>query len=204
MNARGTAVRAAIAAVAVAVTVALSGCTATALQSQYTQGDNKGYIAGSGVTEWNPSQRQDPIDFSGPTETGTTFDSTAYTGKVIVVNFWYAGCPPCRLEATALEKAYKQYASKGVVFIGVNTRDGQAASQAYESTFGVTYPSILDANSGHVQLAFAGVYQPNATPTTLILDRTGRALGRMEGPVSLQQSTLDTLISTALSETGAS
>jgi thiol-disulfide isomerase/thioredoxin len=184
---------------AIALT-ALSGCTATALQQQYQAGDSKGYIAGSGVTEIKPADRNEPVSFSGATEQGSQFSTAEHAGDVIVVNFWYAGCPPCRLEAKALQKLSTQYAGKGVDFIGVNTRDDKASAVSYDEHFGVTYPSILDAQDGKVQLAFSGTYRPNATPTTLILDKQGRVAARIEGPVNDQPSTVSTLIDAALAE----
>lgn len=192
------------AAAALALAAVLSGCTATGLQQQYQAGDSKGYIAGSGVTEVKPADRKDPIEFKGALDNGSTFDSAAHKGDVIVVNFWYAGCPPCRLEAKDLQKISKQFAGQGVDFIGVNTRDGIAASTSFDKKFGVTYPSILDASTGAAQLAFSGSYRPNATPTTLVLDKTGRVSARIEGPISDQPSTLVSLIQTALDENAAS
>jgi thiol-disulfide isomerase/thioredoxin len=179
---------------------ALSGCTATALQQQYQDGDDKGYIAGSGVTEIKPAQRAKPVTFSGPTDDGSTFSSAAHRGDVVVVNFWYAGCPPCRLEATELQKISTEFAGQGVDFVGVNTRDDAATSASYDKRFGVGYPSILDADAGKVQLAFSGAYRPNATPTTIVLDKQGRVAARIEGPITDQPSTLETLIRSALGE----
>lgn len=194
---------AASALAAVLALAALSGCTATALQQQYTNGDNKGYIAGSGVTAVAPAQRKAPVVFSGTTEDGTAFSSKAHLGQVVVVNFWYAQCPPCRLEAKQMQQINAKYAPKGVVFIGVNTRDDAPSAHSFDTTFGVTYPSILDADTGKVQLAFSGAYRPNSTPTTIVLDKQGRVSARIEGAINDQPSTLDSLIDTALAEGGS-
>jgi peroxiredoxin len=196
---RGGRLVASVAAACLAV-AALSGCTATALQQQYQDSDNKGYISGSGVTEIKPAQRKQAISFTGPTDDGSTYSSSAHRGDVVVVNFWYAGCPPCRLEAKALEKISTEFSGQGVDFIGINTRDDAATSKSYDSRFGVTYPSILDADSGKAQLAFSGAYRPNATPTTIVLDKQGRVAARVEGPINDQPSTLETLIRSALGE----
>lgn len=185
---------------ALAAGALLSGCANDQLAQQYTSGDDKNYIAGSGVTELKPSERGKPIDFSGKTDDGTTVSSVADRGDVIVVNFWYAGCPPCRAEADDLEKIYAQYKGKGVQFIGVNTRDDAAQAHTFDVTHGVTYPSILDADGGAVQLAFSGAMRPNATPTTLVLDKQGRISARIAGSIDDQPSTLTTLIDSALAE----
>jgi cytochrome c biogenesis protein CcmG, thiol:disulfide interchange protein DsbE len=40
---------------------------------------------------------------------GQTFDLGAARGKAVVVNFWAAGCPPCREEMPALDAFYRRY-----------------------------------------------------------------------------------------------
>jgi peroxiredoxin len=198
--------RATTAAVAALAAVALlGGCANSDLQKQYNAGVDKNYIAAaSGVTELTPSQRGKPVDFSGSTEDGTAVSAQQYRGDVVVVNFWYAGCPPCRAEASDLAQIFTQYKGKGVQFIGVNTRDSAATTQAFDAEFKVTYPSILDADGGAVQLAFSGSMRPNATPTTFVLDKQGRIAARIEGDVAAQPSTLTTLITTSLAESASS
>jgi thiol-disulfide isomerase/thioredoxin len=199
MATRTRGARLALLGAAVAVVLALAGCSSNdGVAAQFASGDGKGYISGTGVTELKSSQRGKPITFSGTTEDGSSFSSADEKGKVLVVNFWYAACGPCRVEAKSLQKINEQFAGKDVVFVGVNTRDSADTVKTYDTTFGVTYPSILDVNGGAVQLAFSGSMRPNATPTTLVLDPQGRVAARMEGPVSDQPSTLVTLIDDAL------
>jgi thiol-disulfide isomerase/thioredoxin len=188
----------AVVTAALAVGALLAGCSNDELAKQYTSGEDKNYIAGSGVTELKPADRGKPIDFSGTTEDGSTFSSSSARGDVLVVNFWYAGCPPCRAEASDLTQIAGQYASKGVRFIGVNTRDDAATAKSFDSTFKVSYPSILDVDGGAVQLAFSGSMRPNATPTTFVIDKQGRIAARIAGDVAAQPSTLTTLIDSTL------
>jgi peroxiredoxin len=185
-------------ALALAGVLLLAGCSSDPLAQQYLSGSGKGYIAGSGVTEVAPSHRAAPVDFSGPTAEGGTFTSRSQRGKVLVVNFWYADCAPCRTEARDLEKISRQFADRPVQFIGVNTENQPVTIRTFDKSFGVTYPSIVDVNDGGVQLAFSGRIRPNATPTTLVLDREGRIASRIEGPIDAQPSTLVTLIKSAL------
>lgn len=190
-----------LAGASVALAAVLSGCTLTSLQQNYQNDPNAGYVQGqTGITAVQPAQRKAPVEFSGPTQDGSAFDSKDELGKVVVVNFWYDACPGCRIEAADLQSVYAQYKKKGVVFIGINTRDDPATIDAYDSTFGVGYSSIVDAASGSAQLAFSGSYRPNATPTTMILDREGRVAARIEAPVRGQLSNLTTLIDSALAE----
>lgn len=194
--------RLAIASILVAGALLLTGCSQSndSLATQYKDGGSKNYIAGNGsITEITLKNRGKPIEFSGTTENGQKVDSADYAGQVVVVNFWYAGCPPCRSEATELESLYKKYQGKGVDFLGVDIYDSADTVIAFEKSFGITYPSVLDRATGSVLLAFSGSVPPKATPTTIVLDKKGRVAARILGPVQ-SPSILDSLIQTALAE----
>jgi thiol-disulfide isomerase/thioredoxin len=113
------------------------------------------------------------------------------------VNFWYAGCAPCRAEAADLESISQGFSGDGATFIGVNVRDQAATAQAFDDKYGVSYSSIMDLESGAVQLAFAGKVPPNAVPTTLVLDKqhrvAARILGQLQSPSILETIVRDTL-----------
>ena len=95
---------------------------------------------------------------------------------------WASWCAPCRSEATALSNVYAQFAHKEVSFIGINTRDSNAAALAFTKRFATGYPSLQDAD-GVLTLAF-GNLGPSATPSTIILDRKHRVAARILGPVT--------------------
>jgi len=174
-------------ATAVALALTLGACAGSGdeLASQYREGTGLVYISGDGaLTIIAPDSRATPVEFGGSTDLGDTFTSADYAGNVIVVNFWYAGCPPCRLEAADLEAVYQQFKDQGVVFIGVNIMDQAPTALTFAKEFGVTYPSLLDANDGAVRLAFSGQIAPNAVPTTLVLDKDARVAGRISGLLS--------------------
>jgi thiol-disulfide isomerase/thioredoxin len=186
-------------AVALACALLLSGCASDPLADQYRAGSGKNYIAGDGsVTEIVPENRSDAVVFEGVDESGGTISSRELLGEVIVVNFWYAGCAPCRAEAPVLEEAFEDSASTGVAFVGVNVRDQAETAQTFNAEFGVTYSSIIDTN-GQAQLAFATNVPPNAVPTTLVLDRQGRVAARILGQLK-NASILTTIISDVAAE----
>lgn len=195
--------RAGLAAGLAVVALLLAGCTNDPLAEQYLQGSNKGYISGDGtVTEIDEADRSAPIEFEGVDENGDPISSSDYAGQVLVLNFWYAGCAPCRAEAPDLEKLNTQFAGQGASFLGVNVRDQAATARSFAETYGVSYPSIVDTD-GAMQYAFAGTVAPNAVPTTLVLDTEGRVAARILGRVS-DPSILDTLITDSLGTTPAS
>jgi peroxiredoxin len=186
---------------AAAIALSLTGCSSDPLADQYREGSNKNYIAGDGsVTEIVLENRGEPITFTGTTETGETVSSADYLGNVLVVNFWYAGCAPCRAEAPDLEQVYTETAPQGVNFLGVNVRDQAATAISFNERFGITFPSIMDQD-GKAQLAFSSQVPPNAVPTTLILDAQGRVAARILGQIK-DASILSTLIRDVAAETG--
>jgi thiol-disulfide isomerase/thioredoxin len=189
--------RPALIAVLVATALLVAGCAET--PSALISAGNGATTIGNTITEIKPDSRGKPVTFGGPLGDGSTADSRTWLGSPMVVNFWYASCPPCRVEAPDLVALDKTYSPQGVVFVGVNVRDEAATAGVFETTFKIPYSSILDARKGAVQLAFAGQIAPDAVPTTLVLDRQGRVAARIIGKIPAR-SILSTLISDVLNE----
>lgn len=190
-------------ALSLAGLVGLAGCSSGGndLAKQWQESSDKGYVAGDGSSmSLAPSERTDPVEYTGETETGDVFGSKDTLGSVTVVNFWYAGCAPCRFEAPDLVAAYDEFSPQGVKFLGVNTRDQVAQATQFSEEFGIEYPSIMDSPGGRtVQKAFAGQVPLNAVPTTLVLDTEGRVAHRVLGMLA-GESQLRTLINETLEE----
>ncbi|MGF3056060.1 TlpA family protein disulfide reductase [Microbacterium sp. YY-01] len=196
-------VRAALAvALAAVLTVGIAACTQDPATQQYLEGDNKGYIGASGlrVEEIAEADRGSTVDFGGVLEDGSDFRSEEHAGNVLVVNFWYAACGPCRVEAKDLEAVWQEYSDDDVTFVGINTYDQADTARAFADEYGVTYPSIIDVNTGDAKLAFAAATPIQATPTTLVLDRDGRVAARIIGQLQ-EASILSTLVKDLLAET---
>jgi thiol-disulfide isomerase/thioredoxin len=191
----------ALPAAAAATALLLSGCTTNdSLAQQYRSGSGQNYIAGDGtVSEFTAGNRGDAVSFQGVLTDGTPVSSKDYAGEVLVVNFWYAGCPPCRVEAPDLEALSQKYKADGVGFLGVNLYDTASTAESFEKEKGVTYPSVLDRDTGSVLLAFSKTVPPKATPTTLVIDKKGRVSARILGAIP-DRSILDSLISDAVAE----
>jgi len=179
--------------------MSLIGCTQDPLAQQYQAGVNKNYIAGDGtVTEFAIDQRPGFEPWTGVTESSFGLDSAALEGKVVVMNWWYAACAPCRAEAPDLVALYDEFNPQGVEFVGVNVRDSAATALAFDRNFGIEFPSVMDQLSGNVSVAFTGVVSAAAVPTTIVIDKEGRISARILGRIDA--GILSTLIETVLSE----
>ncbi|MFT4122205.1 MAG: TlpA disulfide reductase family protein [Microbacteriaceae bacterium] len=161
----------------------LAGCSADdGGVADYADSGDGGYVQVSQSSSWyEPDGRGAAVDFTATEADGTTVSTAELRGQVVVLNFWYAGCPPCRSEAPTLAEVANEYTEGTVTFLGVNVRDDAATVEAFETSFEVPYPSVLDADSGDVQLALAETVPANATPATIVLDTRGRVAARMLG-----------------------
>lgn len=187
-------------AAAALVVVALAGCTSDPLADQYASGSGQGYVSGDGAYTEIPAAGRGPvIEYSGTTENGDTVSNEDFAGQVHVINFWYAGCAPCRLEAKDLKAVSEAYTD--VPFLGVNIYDTADNAITFEKKYEISYPSIIDVQTNSVQLAFAGqgAVAPNAVPTTLIIDRDGRVAGRISGLIQ-DKSILTAMIDKVVAE----
>ena len=185
-----------------ALLLALAGCTSGGgISGEYNGSGDGDYASGDGTTQfWAPENRGDPIEFEGVTEDGDRVGSADLLGSVVLVNFWYAGCGPCRTEADDLNDLHGAYADRGVVFLGVNTRDDAATARSFEAEHEVEYASILDVSDAAVTLAFATPAPPSTTPTTFLLDREGRVAARFTSAIDPRVSVVAAMIDDLLAE----
>jgi thiol-disulfide isomerase/thioredoxin len=160
----------------------LAGCSGNAVGSS---GGNQGYVASEGnITSVAEADRRAPGPVAGTTLDGREAALAAYRGKVVVLNVWGSWCPPCRAEAPMLATAARDLQRKGVVFLGINSRDPeQAAPRAFERRFEVPYDSIYDP-TGRTLLAFRGTLPANAIPSTVVVDAEGRVAGSNLGAIT--------------------
>lgn len=174
--------------------VLLAAC-GTDTSDRYASGDS-GYVSGDGVSVEIPAaERGEAIAFTGTTFDQEPVDLADTRGEVLVLNVWYASCPPCRKEAPDLQAISEEYAAQGVAFLGVNVRDAAGPAQAFEQTYGITYPSLPDTDA-QIMYALRGQVAPNAVPSTLVLDREGRVAARISGAAdpSVLRAMLDTVL----------
>lgn len=103
-------------------------------------------------------------------------------GKAVVLNFWASWCPPCREEAPALERAWKTYQDRGVVFVGVDVWDNEPDARSFLKEFGITYPNGQDV-SGEIAIE----YGLTGIPETWFINKDGRMVRRWIGPMTDRQ-----------------
>lgn len=99
-------------------------------------------------------------DFTMSLYGGGTLHLAGLRGKTVVVNFWWSNCLPCVQEAPILERQWRAWKGKGVVFVGIDEIDDprSSAPRQFLSRYGITYPNGWDP--GDVDIQFGTTGQP--------------------------------------------
>jgi thiol-disulfide isomerase/thioredoxin len=162
-------------------------------------GDTNFVMGKDGISTAKQGERAAAPDLSGKTVNGGQLDVASYKGKVVVLNVWGSWCAPCRAEAPNFEKVYQDLKAKGVQFVGINTRDTSVQNAvAFEKQQGITYQSLYDP-TGKLMLRFKrGTLNPQAVPSTLVLDREGGIAAR--SLAALSEDKLRKMIAPVLAE----
>jgi thiol-disulfide isomerase/thioredoxin len=114
-------------------------------------------------------------------------------GHPIVVNFWASWCGPCVEEMPALSQLQRDYAKKGIQFVGLGV-DSEKNVQAFLQKVKVAYP-IYITGFGGADLARAFGNNAGGLPFTVVIDANGNVRSTKLGQINSEalRQTLDAL-----------
>ncbi len=126
-----------------------------------------------------------PFVFSGITPDGDTLTSKSslFKGKALIVDVMGTWCHNCMDEAPILQQVYEEFASKGLVVVGLSFEINDSAQQAatnlrlYKKRFGITFPLLFcgSTNDQYVNPQLRSqLINFYAYPTAIFIDRQGR------------------------------
>jgi thiol-disulfide isomerase/thioredoxin len=118
----------------------------------------------------------DPMNFTLGALDGAKLDLKSMRGKVVIFDFWATWCVPCRAQHPLYEELKKRFRERDdVVFLSVNTdEDQQLVAPFLESQQWSSSNVYFD--NGLVRLLTV-----STIPTTIIADKHGRIVSRMNG-----------------------
>jgi thiol-disulfide isomerase/thioredoxin len=100
-------------------------------------------------------------------------------GKPVVLNFWATWCGPCNDEVPMLVDLEKQYAARGVLFVGASLDDARTKAKipAFLAEHKVAFPVWYGAGGDDLDKLKLG----GAVPATAFLDAEGHIVARILG-----------------------
>jgi cytochrome c biogenesis protein CcmG/thiol:disulfide interchange protein DsbE len=120
-------------------------------------------VHGSGTTAQPKNFDLERVDGNGKVELASL------KGKVVVLNFMASWCVACGQEAPEIERLWRQYRSKGVVILGVDTVDASEDARAFVRKHKLTYPVVRS-----IGYSLWGPYGLTGVPETRVIERNGR------------------------------
>ena len=98
---------------------------------------------------------------------GVVLDANDLMGKIVVINFWFIACPPCRYEMPELNRVVRRYQNNsGVIFIAISL-DRKEDIQKFLKVSPFEYHVIGDSWS------LFRYYKVTQCPVSLVVDKKG-------------------------------
>ena len=98
-----------------------------------------------------------------------TLYSLLESKDMVMLNFWFIGCGPCRAEFPSINAAYNNYQSD-IEILAINNTDSVEAIKAFPANYDINiYFPLLSVRPG----INSGYFGSNSAPTTVIIDRYG-------------------------------
>lgn len=134
-------------------------------------------VAGFGGQPAGPAALlgQQARGFALPDLRGNLHRLEDYGGKVILLNFWATWCAPCRVDMPKIEALHREFASKGLVVLGVNDEAPETA-RGYIEEHGYSFPTLADANK-----VLYGAFAVRVIPALVVIGRDGKIVSYLTG-----------------------
>jgi len=119
---------------------------------------------------------QQAPDIALPNPKGDTVKLSSLRGNYVMIDFWAAWCKPCRMENPNVVRLYKKYKDQGFEIYGVSLdRTKQDWVEAIkDDQLGWTHVSDLK----YFDSEAAALYNINAIPATILLDKEGNIIAK--------------------------
>ena len=160
------------------------------------QASKSGAPAGNSLAGFIRKQSPEPLpNVAFQNADGQPLDLAGFKGKVVLLNLWATWCVPCRKEMPALDRLQAALGSSDFEVVALSIdRSGVAGARKFLDSIGIARLKLYADPSAKLANEFKAV----GLPTTILIDRQGREIGRLIGPAEWDDADAQTLIKTAL------
>ncbi|MFL5254561.1 MAG: TlpA family protein disulfide reductase [Rhodopila sp.] len=158
------------------VLAAAGGTLAAAMWPRKPRAAEKLPPLSEGLQPVSPPEAVPDVPFLGAD--GTPHHLADFKGRGMVVNLWATWCAPCVAEMPSLEALSKALAPADIAVLPLSSdRGGAATVQAWFDSHDIKgLPVLLDPKG-----ALARAFNARGVPTTLVINKSGRVIAKLEG-----------------------
>ncbi len=149
--------------------------------------------------EFVPSPHPAPSPAVSLTDlSGATADLSDFKGKLVLINLWATWCEPCLREMPSLERLQSHFGDRIAVLAVSEDRGGSKTVAPFIAKLKLKSVKIyIDPKS-----AVGRAFEVRGLPTSLLIDRDGKVLGRVEGAAEWDSPTIMAVLASFLSADG--
>jgi peroxiredoxin len=119
-----------------------------------------------------------PPDFSLKDLDGRKVELKQFREKIIFLNFWATWCNPCKGEMPSMEVLHQQFKEKNFILLAISVDyGGSKPVKEFINKHHYTFPVLIDPKCKTLEL-----FQVKGIPTTFLIDKKGRMVGKAVGP----------------------
>lgn len=108
-----------------------------------------------------------------------------YSGKVVLLNIWATWCAPCRKEMPTLDRLQAKLGGQDFEVVALSMdQKGPDVVKKFYADIGITHLALNIDISAKAIFALGAV----GLPTTLLINRDGKEVGRLIGPAEWDAS----------------
>jgi thiol-disulfide isomerase/thioredoxin len=128
---------------------------------------------------------------------GNELSLADFRGKVVILNLWATWCAPCRREMPSLDRLQAAHGDDGLMVLPLSLDRGEIDKiRTFYDEVGLPNLGIYHDPQAAAGRAF-GAY---GLPTTIVIDRQGREIGRLLGPAEWDSEEALALVQAVLAE----
>lgn len=146
-----------------------------------------------GMSTDQDSTDNPPVSFKDGS--GKVLSVSDLKGKVVFINFWATWCPPCIEEMPALNTLKSKFdGNDNIVFLFVDVDGKYEQAQEFMDKRNLSLPVYVP------QGEIPQLYLSRGIPTTIIIDKKGEIVSRIEGGRDYTQARFEKALNNLINE----
>jgi peroxiredoxin len=132
-------------------------------------------------------------DFTVEDMNGKKVKLSDFKGNVVLLNQWATWCPPCKKEMPSIQRLFEKMKGKSFTVMAVSVGEKKETVAGFLKSNKYSFPIFLDPTGNAT-----ADYGTGSIPTTYLIDKNGKILGRIVGGIEWDNPKIVSLINELL------